>query len=206
MHRRSWEATCIYPFSLMDWIFEEAYKVVQQLLDGTLTTKELIPLLTIIILFGALLARKQIAAFIQDTIERVKEFRELEQQKEKLKVKQKEVEGLIEQIETELLNIESYKAQFESELKQTLIKIDGLPSSLPVNDQQKTDLKGKIGAMEGFYRSSLNNFEIIQNLLKDIAEVHRAPVVIRSSDQMAEDALAEAQAEIALRDAERSSQ
>ncbi len=190
----------------MDWIFEEAYKVVQQLLDGTLTTKELIPLLTIIILFGALLARKQIAAFIQDTIERVKEFRELEQQKEKLKVKQKEVEGLIEQIETELLNIESYKAQFESELKQTLIKIDGLPSSLPVNDQQKTDLKGKIGAMEGFYRSSLNNFEIIQNLLKDIAEVHRAPVVIRSSDQMAEDALAEAQAEIALRDAERSSQ
>jgi hypothetical protein len=60
--------------------------------------------------------------------------------------------------------------------------------------------------MEGFYRSSLNNFEIIQNLLKDIAEVHRASVVIGSSDQTAEDALAEAQAEIALRDAERSSQ
>lgn len=190
----------------MDWIFEKVYDAIQKLQDGTLTFEQFLPLLIVIILFGGLFSRKHIGNFLRDTSQRVKNFTELEEQRKKLERKQEEIRLLTIQIETELNSIESYKAQFESELKQTLIKIDGLPSSLPVNDQQKTDLKGKIGAMEGFYRSSLNNFEIIQNLLKDIAEVHRAPVVIRSSDQMAEDALAEAQAEIALRDAERSSQ
>jgi hypothetical protein len=168
----------------MDWIFQEAYKTVQKLLDGTLTSQQLIPFLTIIILFGALLKRQQIAKFIKDTIERTQDYRELESAKTKFKKRQAEFRRIIRDIEQELTKIEVYKTGFDTKLDQTRVNLASLPTTHPINEQDKAALRREIDELEGFYRSSLKNFQNIEDLLKDIAEVRRGDVLTNNPDQL----------------------
>lgn len=168
----------------MDWIFQEAYETVQKLLDGTLTSQQLLPLLTIIILFGGLLQRRQIAEFIRQTIQHTQDYRNLESSKTKLAKKQAEIRRIIKDIEKELTEIEVYKTGFDTKLDQTRVNVDSLPTSQPVNEQDKAALRREIDELEVFYRSSFNNFQNIEELLKDIAEVRRGDILTNNPDQI----------------------
>lgn len=168
----------------MDWIVQEAYKTVQKLLDGTLTSQQLIPFLTIIILFGAVLKRRQIAEFIRQTIQHTQDYRELESAQTKLKRRQAEIHRIIKDIEQELTEIEFYKTGFDTKLDQTRVNLDSLPTTQPIDEQDKAALRREIDELEGFYRSSLKNFQNIEDLLKDIAEVRRGDVLTNNPDQL----------------------
>ena len=190
----------------MDWIFQEAYKVVQKLLDGTLSSQQLIPFLTIIILFGGLLKRRQIAEFIRSTIQRTRDYMDLEHSKTELAKQRAEVRRSIKQIEEELTKVEGYKAKFDTKFSQTIADINRLPTSHPLHEQDKSELRVKINELDKFYRNSLNNFKTIENLLKGIAEIRRGDVLINNSDEIAESAVARARAKLALRNKDSNTQ
>lgn len=181
----------------MDWIFQEAYKAIQKLLDGTLSSRQLVPFLIVIILFGGLLQRRQIANFISHTIQRTRDYMNLEHSKTELAKQRAEVKRLIRKIEGELIKVEGCKEKFDAKFNQTIFDLDRLPTSQPIHEQDKAELRVKIDELDQFYKSSLNNFKTIENLLKGIAEIRRGDILINNSDEIAESAVARARAKLA---------
>lgn len=178
----------------MDWIFQEAYKVFQKILDGTVTSQQLIPLFSIIILFGALLGRRHISHFIQYCINQAKTFSKAKGYEAEVLIARAEVRRNIEQIKQHLIDVKGKRQKFTTQYNGVCFNVEQLSTSKPINHTHKEHIKSQLFDLNDCYQKSVEDFQAIEQLLEAIAEIERAEELRENAIPIANSALEEARA------------
>jgi chromosome segregation ATPase len=176
----------------MDWIFEEAYQVFQQILDGTVSSDQLIPLFCTIILFGILLGRQQIANFVRHWVDQYTIYSKAQSYEADALATKATLERNMKAIKEHILAVKGYDQAFLTQYRETLSEVERLSTTQPVAPDQKNHLQGKLTSLNDCHQKSMENFQEVEQLLKAIAEIERAEVIRVKAPAMAKSAVAEA--------------
>jgi cell division protein ZapA (FtsZ GTPase activity inhibitor) len=170
----------------MDWIAEQIYTLIRDIQTGNIQNNDQIPAIIItIVIFGCILARKQIKNSIRDLITHVKTFFYAKKLRNEIDEERERIDSILSRVEAKVHELDHKKWIFEDERDKALQSINTVRAD--VRDEIEREIVPGLRRLEENYSDSLEIVEAIEQLLEQVLNRNRAKTIRSSYKQMAEE-------------------